>query len=355
MTAPPQAPRGRAAALNPDNRYARSRREDFDDGWERDDEPAPTAATEWLIDASRSVIARNQSPDVPFDRSINPYRGCEHGCIYCFARPTHAWLDLSPGLDFETRIHYKPDAARLLRAELARPGYRCAPIALGINTDAYQPGERRFGLTRSLLEVLLEHRHPVSIVTKSALIERDLDLLAELARANLVEVAISLTTRDRQLARRMEPRAAAPERRLETLRRLRHAGIPTSVLVAPVIPFLNDDELEDLLAAARAADALDAGYVLLRLPLEVAPLFEDWLNRHYPLKAERIMKRMRDCRGGANYDSRFGLRMRGEGVYADLLRARFRRAHGRLGFQPSPPLDCEVFRVPDRPEQLGLF
>lgn len=346
---------GRGATGNPDNRYAAHSREACDDGWGGlDAEPAPVR-TELFIDSSRSVINYNDSPDVPFDRSINPYRGCEHGCVYCFARPSHAWLGLSPGLDFESRLFHKPDAPTLLRRELARPGYRCAPIALGINTDAYQPVERKLGLTRAIIEVLAEHGHPFSLVTKSALVERDIDLLAPLAADNLVHVAVSVTTLERPLARAMEPRAAAPERRLETIRRLAEAGVSVTVLAAPVIPFLNDHELEAILAAVRAAGAVDAGYVLLRLPHEVKDLFKDWLAVHVPLKAERVINRLRDCRGGKDYDSRFGRRMRGEGEYADLLARRFRLAHRRLGFPGASPLDCGRFKVPGRADQLELF
>jgi DNA repair photolyase len=351
---PLQPIRGRGAQGNPDNRYAAHCREPYDDGWARDDEPAPLR-TQLLVDSARTVISYNQSPDLPFDRSINPYRGCEHGCVYCYARPTHAYLGLSPGLDFESRLFYKAEAAPLLRRELARPGYRCAPIAVGINTDAYQPVERRLGITRAVLETLAEFGHPFSLVTKSALVERDIDLLAPLAARNLVQVAVSVTTLDRRLARPLEPRAAAPERRLETIRRLGAAGIPVTVLVAPLIPFLNDHELEAILAAVREAGAVEATYALVRLPLEVADLFRDWLAVHAPLKAERVMNRLRDCRGGRDNDSRFGSRMRGEGEYADLISRRFRIAHRKLGFAGSMALDCSQFRVPGRAEQLDLF
>lgn len=353
---PYQPQRGRGALDNPDNRFAEHGREAFDDGWGTLDELAPPLRTELFVDTSKSLITYNDSPDIPFDRSINPYRGCEHGCVYCFARPTHAYLGLSPGLDFESRIFYKPDAATLLRKELSKPSYSCAPLALGVNTDAYQPAERRLGITRAVIEVLAEFGHPFSMVTKSALIERDLDLLAAMAERNLAQVAISVTTLDRQLARTLEPRAAAPERRLETIRRLREAGVPVIVLVAPMIPFLNDDEMETILAAVREAGALDAGYVLLRLPHEVKDLFQDWLVAHVPLKAERIMNRLRDCRGGKDYDSRFGSRMRGEGEYADLISRRFRLAKRKLGFPGSNvSLDCSQFKVPGRAQQLDLF
>lgn len=347
---------GRGALNNPDNRFSDSGREDFDDGWDALDVADPPLRTELFVDASKSLIVYNASPDIPFDRSVNPYRGCEHGCVYCFARPTHAYLGLSAGLDFESRIFYKPDAAAILRRELSKPGYQCAPLALGVNTDAYQPAERKLGVTRSVIEVLSEFNHPFSVVTKSALVERDLDLLAPMAERQQAQVAVSVTTLDRKLARAMEPRAAAPERRLETIRRLRAAGVPVIVLMAPMIPFLNDHEMEDILAAVREAGALDAAYVLLRLPHEVNGLFQDWLAAHVPLKAERIMNRIRDCRGGKEYDSRFGTRMRGEGEYADLISRRFRLAKRKLGFPGNDtPLDPGRFKVPGQAEQFDLF
>ena len=348
-------PRGRGAVGNPGNRYAEHQRESFDDGWAREDEAVPVLHTVLGIDKSRTAITYNDSPDVPFDRSINPYRGCEHGCVYCFARPSHAYLDLSPGLDSESRLFHKPDLAVQLRAELARPGYRCAPVGVGVNTDAYQPVERRLKLTRAVIEVLAEHRHPFSLITKSALVERDLDLLAPLAARRLVSVAVSVTTLDRTLSRRLEPRAAAPERRLETIRRLTGAGIPVTVLVAPLIPFLNDAELEAILAAVREAGAVECAYILLRLPHELKTLFRDWLEMHVPLKAERIMQRLRDCRGGHDNDSRFGVRMRGEGLFAELISRRFHLARRRLGFPGAPGLDVSQFRVPGRPVQLDLI
>jgi len=349
-----EARKGRGACSNPANRYEAHHVEAFDDGW-GSSEDLPPLHRELVRDASRSVITRNDSPDAPFRQSINPYRGCEHGCIYCFARPTHAWLGHSPGLDFETRLHWKPDAAARLREELARPGYRCQPIALGINTDGWQPIERELGISRALLEVLCEARHPVSIVTKSALIERDIDLLAELARDGLVQVNVSLTTLDRRLARRMEPRAASPQRRLRVIERLAAEGIPVGVLVAPVIPFLNDSELETLLDAAHTAGAREADYILLRLPHEVGPLFDEWLAVHYPERRERVQGRIRDSRGGRLYDSRFGQRMTGEGPFAELIAARFRKHHRGLGFSGLPPLHCDRFRAPSPSGQLGLF
>ena len=347
--------RGRGATCSPDNRYSDTRREEVDDGWGGLDAPLEPLATTLTVDRSRTVIARNNSPDVGFDRSINPYRGCEHGCVYCFARPSHAWLGLSPGLDFESRLFYKPDAPELLKQELGARGYRPAPIAVGINTDAWQPVERKLKLTRRILEVLVECRHPFSIVTKSALIERDLDLLAAAAQSNLVSVAVSITTFDRKLARRMEPRAAAPHRRLEVIRNLSTAGIPVGVLVAPLIPVLTDGELETILAEARGAGASAAGYVLLRLPHELKELFSAWLETHHPNKAAHVMNRLRDTRAGKDYDSRFGVRMRGTGDYADLLARRFVLAERKLGFGEFPPLDCGQFIPPRVVPQLELF
>lgn len=350
-----QGHKGRGALSNPANRFETFAGEVFDDGWGSADE-LPPPARQLTRDYSRSVIAHNDSPDVPFDQSINPYRGCEHGCIYCFARPSHAWLGHSPGLEFETCLHYKPDAAERLREALARPDYRCQPIALGTNTDAYQPLERELSITRQLLAVLLECGNPVSLITKSALIERDLDLLGELAGQGLAEVRISLTTLDRPLARRMEPRAAAPQRRLKVIERLAAAGIPVGVLVAPVIPFLNDQEIEQILDAARSAGAMDAGYVMLRLPHEVGPLFEEWLAVHYPDRRERVLSHIRECRGGQLNDSRFGSRMRGEGPVAELIAQRFRRCRQRLSFPGMPSLDTCRFRRPAPPGgQLALF
>ncbi len=354
----PPAARGRGAALRPDGRFLDHQRAPVDDGWPADpDADEQRIATELRIDAAKSVISYNRSPDIPFDRSINPYRGCEHGCAYCFARPSHAYLDLSPGLDFETKLFWKPDAAALLRQELARPAYRCAPIALGVNTDAWQPVERHTGLTRQILEVLAETRHPVSVITKSALIERDLDLLAELARDNLVEAMVSVTTLDDALARRLEPRAARPARRLETIRRLHEAGVPVGVLFAPLIPALNDHELEAVVEAARAAGAGSAGYVVLRLPHELKTLFVDWLERHAPGRAQHVMSLVAQLRGGRENDPRFGHRMRGEGVLAELYRQRMRLVKTRLGLtQTRRELNCAAFRPPrsDGP-QLALF
>ncbi|MCY4166132.1 MAG: PA0069 family radical SAM protein, partial [Gammaproteobacteria bacterium] len=315
MTSPPRdslpqpghSIRGRGARGNLPGRFER-RTIELDEGIA---ETAPRPDTELIAERSKTIISRNQSPDIGFSQSINPYKGCEHGCIYCFARPTHAYLDLSPGLDFETRIVHKPNAAELLRKELAKPGYVCSPIALGINTDGYQPFEKQLRITRSLLEILLETRHPVTIVTKSALVERDLDLLGELARLGLTQVALSITTLDDELKRRMEPRTASPRRRLATIERLAEAGVPAGVMFAPVIPALNDHELEAVLEAAAEAGGLWAGYTVLRLPNEVRPLFKDWLAEQYPLRAGHVMSRVRQIRGGKENDSAFGRRKRG--------------------------------------------
>jgi DNA repair photolyase len=347
--------RGRGATFSPANRYSEITQEAIDDGWGNLDEPPAPLATTLTVDTSRTVLTYNDSPDVGFDRSINPYRGCEHGCIYCFARPTHAWLGLSPGLDFESRLFYKPDAPELLKHELARRGYRPAPVAVGINTDGWQPAERKLRLSRRILEVLVEARHPFSIVTKSALIERDLDLLKDAASHNLVSVAVSVTTLDRYLARRMEPRAAAPQRRIEVIRNLSAAGVPVSVLVAPLIPVLTDAEMEKILEAARAAGAGAAGYVLMRLPHELKEMFEAWLVAHFPLKAAHVMNRVCDTRGGEAYDSRFGVRMRGTGEFADLIARRFGIARRKLGFGDFPELDVTQFRAPRVTPQLDLF
>jgi DNA repair photolyase len=356
----PLRPRkGRGAVGNATGRFESEVRVAFDDGWgSLDEEPLPLDTT-YTRDSARSVIARNDSPDIPFDRSINPYRGCEHGCIYCFARPTHAYLGLSPGLDFESRIFVKEDAAALLRAELSKPGYRCETIALGANTDPYQPIERKLEITRRILEVLREFRHPVGVVTKSALVARDIDILAEMARDRLAVVSVSLTTLDRALARKMEPRAATPERRLETIAALSSAGIPVSVLTSPMIPALNDMEMERLLEAAAERGAKGAGYTLLRVPLEIKDLFEDWLAAHAPNKAKHVMSLLRDTHGGKPYVSEWGTRMRGTGAYAEMLRIRFERACHRLKLNERRGLwrlDTSLFRPPPRPgDQLSLL
>ncbi len=352
--APGEAPeRGRGATFNPLNRYRREGRQAYDDGWPASDEgvtpdaePIPLRTTV-TIQLARTIIAHNASPDIPFNQSINPYQGCEHGCIYCYARPTHAYHDLSPGLDFETKLFAKPNAPALLRAELAKRGYRCDPIALGTNTDPYQPIEREWKVTRGILEVLAEHEHPFTIVTKSALVERDLDLIAPMALKNMARVYMSITTLDRELARSLEPRAAAPPRRLQAIKTLSSAGVPVGVLAAPVIPQLNDRDLEAILDAAAANGARHAGWIMLRLPLEVAPLFRDWLEAHYPLRAEHVMSVLRQLRGGRDYDARFGARMRGTGPFAELIEKRFALACKRLGLnRDREPLDTSRFRPP---------
>jgi DNA repair photolyase len=357
---PSQPRKGRGAVGNPAPRFERSQTVAVDDGWRRaEDEDPPPLRTTVTVDTARSIIARNDSPDIPFEQSINPYRGCEHGCIYCFARPTHAYLGLSPGLDFETRLFAKTAAPELLRAELREPDYRCRIIALGANTDPYQPIEREHRITRRVLEVLQEFHHPVCIVSKSALVVRDIDILAPMAAKGLASVAISITTLDRALARHMEPRAATPPRRLETLKTLAAAGIPTSVLASPMIPALNDHELEDILAAAREAGALCAGYILLRLPLELTPLFEEWLAAHAPGKAKHVMSLIRQSREGKTYRAEWGKRMTGTGAYAELLGRRFEAACRRLGLnerRAALRLDTAQFRRPPRKgDQLALF
>ena len=341
--------RGRGALSNRSGRHESWSRENIDDGWgSLDDalEEIESTATTLEIDSARRIIARNESPDVPFDRSINPYRGCEHGCIYCYARPTHARLGLSPGRDFETRLFYKPDAVALLRRELGARGYRPAPIALGANTDPYQPIERRLRLTRAILEELMACSHPATIVTKSVSIERDTDLLAAMASESLVSVSVSVTTLDDELARRMEPRASGPRRRLATIERLSRRGIPVCVLVAPIIPGLTDHEIESVLRAARDAGARTAAYVLLRLPLEIAGLFHEWLDAQYPLRAARVRSLIRQTAGGRDYQSGFGTRMRGTGHVADLIANRFAKCRRRLGFGSLPGLDCSRFEPP---------
>lgn len=323
-----------------------------DGGWlDPGEEFAPPALrTQVTEEMARSIISRNRSPDIPFTHSLNPYRGCEHGCSYCFARPSHAYLNLSPGLDFETRLFAKRNAPELLRQELARPGYHASPIALGVNTDAYQPIERRLQLTRRIIEVLAETHHPFTLITKNALVLRDLDLLAPMARERLVSVHFSLTTLDPRLSARLEPRASAPHARLRAMQALANAGVPVGAMLAPLIPWINDHELEALIAAAAQAGALDAGYVLLRLPHEVAPLFEQWLDNHYPQRAARVMATLRTMRGGKDYDSRYGSRMRGEGVYAELLARRFALALRRAGLDGRgvPALDSVRFRPPSQ-------
>ncbi|AIR88940.1 PA0069 family radical SAM protein [Pseudomonas cremoricolorata] len=349
----PPVIRGRGTADNPHNRFAATRSVAEDDGWYQ--EVPPTQTTEVRFEQAKTIIARNTSPDLPFDRSINPYRGCEHGCIYCYARPSHAYWDMSPGLDFETRLIAKSNAAEVLEQQLSKPGYVCAPINLGANTDPYQPIEREQRLSRQVLEVLLRYRHPVTIVTKGSLVLRDLDLLSELAERRLVRVMISLTTLDNELKRTLEPRAASPAARLRAIRVLREAEVPVGVLCSPIIPMINDCELERLLEAAKQAGAQSAAYMLLRLPREVAPLFEQWLHDHYPQRANHVLSLIRQSRGGELYDSRFGERMRGEGVFAELLAQRFAKAMRRMQFagREALALDCSAFAPPG--EQMRLF
>ena len=355
----PEARRGRGARSNESGRYEAASKTAFDDGWGNIDDEPPPLRTTLIRDASRTIIATNTSPDVPFSQSINPYRGCEHGCIYCFARPTHAYLGFSPGLDFESKLLIKPDAASLLTQALRHPRYRPQVIAMGTNTDIYQPADRTLGIARQILDVLHAFRHPVSIVTKSALILRDIDILSDMAARNLVHVSISVTSLDRHLARRMEPRAATPARRIDALRQLHDAGIPTSVMVAPVIPAINDTEIEAILTAARDAGAQMAGYILLRLPLEIKTLFREWLEEEFPDRAAHCLNLLRDMRGGRDNDPEFHRRMRGTGPYADLIASRFALAARKLGLRTGEgafDLDLSQFRVPPQAgDQMELF
>ena len=322
--------RGRASAINPSGRFEPQTRHVFDDGW-RSIEELPPFKTEVQVERPRKIITRNNSPDISFDRSINPYRGCEHGCVYCFARPAHAFMGLSAGLDFESKLFAKPDAAKLLKRELGRDGYKAATIAIGTNTDPYQPIEKKWRIMREILEVLNKYDHPVAIVTKSALVTRDAGILSGMAERGLVKVALSVTTLDRKLSRNMEPRASTPERRLEAMKLLSGAGVPVSVMAAPLAPGLNDSELERILDSARAAGASEAGYILLRLPLEVSLVFKEWLLRHYPDRYRHVMSLVRSMRGGKDYDSEWGRRMRGSGPYAWQIGRRFEIATNRLG------------------------
>ncbi|MEL6280561.1 MAG: PA0069 family radical SAM protein [Pseudomonadota bacterium] len=338
--------RGRGAATNETGRFEREQREAVHDGWDIHEEACPFQ-TEVAAENARTIITRNTSPDVPFDRSINPYRGCEHGCVYCFARPTHAYLGLSPGLDFETKLFVKPNAAELLRRELAKPSYRPAAIGIGTNTDPYQPIEKTHEVMRDVLSVLLETKHPVTIVTKSALIVRDVDILADLAHRQLIGVALSVTSLDHRFARRMEPRASTPKRRLKAVETLRDAGVPVGVMAAPLIPALNDHEIENILAAARDAGAQWAEFVALRMPLEIKDLFRDWLREHFPDRAARVLRYIREMHGGRDYDPQWGRRLRGEGVYARLMAERFRKARRRYGLDaPRPELRTDLFVKP---------
>ncbi|MBV9548072.1 MAG: PA0069 family radical SAM protein [Alphaproteobacteria bacterium] len=353
--------RGRGALSNASGRYEKQSRvlvdDGWDDGWRSDDDTPPPLRTEVIHDATRTIIARNKSPDISFDQSINPYRGCEHGCIYCFARPTHAYLGLSPGADFESRLFAKPNAAQLLAKELSSPGYVPRVIAMGTNTDPYQPLEKKLRITRSILEMLRDFRHPVAIVTKSPLILRDLDILSEMAEMGLAKAALSVTTLDRKLARTMEPRAGTPVRRLQAIEGLAKAGVPAGVMFAPAIPALNDHEMEAVLKAAVAMGARSAGYVLLRLPLEIKDLFREWLEGNVPDRAGHVMTLVRQMRGGKDYDSAWNTRMRGTGPYAELMARRFHMAVKRLGLnQTQPPLVVTKFRQPlARNGQLSLF
>ena len=348
--------RGRAAGINPSGRYEILSRHVFDDGWNSLEE-LPPFKTEVQIERPRTIITRNDSPDIPFDRSVNPYRGCEHGCVYCFARPTHAYMGLSPGLDFEAKLFAKPDAARLLERELAKPGYEVKTIAIGTNTDPYQPIEKQWRIMREILEVLEAHNHPVGIVTKSALVTRDIDILARMAEKNLAKVALSVTTLDRRLARMMEPRAATPPKRLEAMRLLSDAGIPVSLMMGPVVPALNDQEIERILESGYEAGAREAGFVILRLPLEVAPIFKDWLLRNYPDRYRHVMALVRSMRDGKDYDAEWGKRMRGTGPYAWQIARRFEIASKRLGMNlEKRRLRRDLFKAPSaKGEQLQLF
>jgi len=348
--------RGRAAGVNPSGRFEALRRDVFDDGWNTV-EDLPAFKTEVQVEKPRNIITRNESPDISFDRSINPYRGCEHGCIYCFARPTHAYMGLSAGLDFESKLFAKPDAARLLERELAKEGYQPKTIAIGTNTDPYQPIEKQWRIMREVLEVLEAHNHPVGIVTKSALVMRDADILSRMAEKGLAKVAFSVTTLDRRLARTMEPRAATPTRRLEAMKALAADGIPVSVMVAPIIPGLNDHEVERILDSAYAMGAREAGYVILRLPLEVSPIFKDWLLRHYPDRYRHVLSLVRSMRDGKDYDANWGTRMKGTGPYAWQIGRRFEIAARRIGLNQSKrALRGDLFKPPARTgEQLVLF
>ncbi|HSR66779.1 MAG TPA: PA0069 family radical SAM protein [Acidobacteriota bacterium] len=349
--------KGRGAVSNPASRFHKQSISPFDDGWGTIEEEPGRPRTEVRIEKVRRIIATNQSPDIPFDQSINPYQGCEHGCIYCYARPSHAYWDLSPGLDFETRIFAKPEAPERLREELRKPGYRCKVMALGSNTDPYQPAEAKLEITRGIIEVLGEFRNPVSIVTKSNMVLRDLDLLVPMARRGLASVYISVTSLDHKLARVMEPRAATPQRRLQTIKALAEAGVPVAVLASPIIPCLNDEDLEGILEAAAEAGAERANYLLVRLPHEVKELFLEWLQNHFPDRASKVLNKLLDLRGGRLNDPRFGSRMRGEGRYAELLKRRFEIASRRLGLnRERSSLDTTLFRVPLKPgDQRPLF
>ena len=350
--------KGRGAASNPEGRFESIATTREDDGWHREDDTASRPPTHVTEERARSIISRNDSPDIAFEHSINPYRGCEHGCVYCYARPSHAYLNLSAGIDFETKLFAKTNAAERLREELARRGYVCSPINLGANTDPYQPIERRYKITRSVLEVLAECRHPCTIITKNAMIERDLDILVPMARANLVHAFVSVTSLDNRLASTLEPRASAPHRRIEAVAELNTAGVPCGVMVAPIIPMVTDRWLEQILERAAAAGATRAGYTVLRLPYELKGLFREWLALHLPERAEHVMSLIQQMRGGKDNDARFGSRMRGEGAFADLIRQRFLLACRRHGIERGRDLtlDCSQFTPPRAPSpQQELF
>lgn len=359
LTVPTLPRKGRGALTSASGRFERESRVPVDDDWPGDLDEAPPLRTTVGLDTSRTVISRNNSPDIPFDRSINPYRGCEHGCIYCFARPTHAYLGLSPGLDFETKLFAKPDAPALLEQELRKPDYQVAPIAFGTNTDPYQPIEKDRRITRRLIEVLDRANHPLTILTKSSLILRDIEILAAMARRNLCAVALSVTTLDRGLARVMEPRATTPSRRIEAVRMLAAAGIPVQVLVAPIIPAINDHEIEPILELSAKAGATGAGHVMLRLPLEIKELFIEWLEQHFPDRTSRVLSLIRQSRGGALYRSAWGERQRGTGPYAELISQRVRKSKRRFGLDQDVrglALDCASFEAPTaRGDQLSLL
>lgn len=351
------ARKGRGATLNPDNRFFRQHSEAEHDGWATEPGPLKPLPTTVAVQQSRTIISRNTSPDIPFTQSINPYQGCEHGCVYCYARPSHAYLDLSPGLDFETKLFAKPEAAELLRREMSSPRYQVSTLHIGGNTDPYQPIERDWKITRQLLEVMLETRHPVSVITKNKLILRDLDLLAELAKLDLVRVFVSVTSLDPHLTQKLEPRASAPHRRLQTIEKLHEAGVPVGVMAAPLIPFINDAELEAILEASAQAGASSAGYTFIRLAHELKEIFRDWLAEHEPLKLDRVMAVINDVRGGRDNDPRFGSRMRGEGNFAELLRQRFAIAARKHGLDQAGrrELRHDLFRAPSRSGQFTLF
>ncbi len=346
----------RGAVINPPNRFLAQATAFFDDGWPREDEPAPAQPTRLHIEHARSIVSHNSSPDVPFERSINPIAGCEHGCVYCYARPSHAYRDLSPGLDFETELFYKPEAARLLRETFDKPGYTPQTIVIGANTDPYQPAERTLRLTRELLQVFLDYRHPVGLITKGAGILRDLDLLGKLAEHDLLKVMVSVTSLRPALKRQLEPRTASPAQRLKIIRTLSQAGIATGSLIAPIIPFLNDDELEAMVSAVAEAGATEVGYVMLRLPHELTEIFSTWLDEHYPQRRDRVLNAVRQMRGGKLYDADFSQRMRGQGAYAQLIQQRFELARRKAGLSArgNAARRIDLFRVPGRPQQQGF-